>query len=513
LLGPLARDGSTLWVLQTRPGVLSRVDADTLMPKGSPLALPPGRSLGLAVGAGYVWVTSADAGDVLRIDPATGTITPLHVGGFPIAIAVTGGHVWFADRNGGTVTRLDPRRLRPIGDPIRVGRGPSSLVAAGGALLVGSPDSGTVIRIDVRSGRKAGAPIRFAPPADAHAFALAPAGTSVWASSFAAMTLTRISSTGRGTPVPAATVSKALLEIPGQGPFPRGARVIATISVPPWPPQTSALAIGEGAVWSLNSSSRKLLRIDPKTNSVVKRIAINAYGDVAVGAGSVWLANPAANTVDRMDAKTSRVLATIPVGRNPLTIAVTPRAVWVANSGVAAPDIPSISRIDPATNKVVATIPLGPATACCAAHMGVFAADGAVWSVVPQANVAVRIDPATNEKTVVKLTFPPCAYLAADETAVWSTAGGCADVVGRIDLRTHAATKLTEPHPVGLALAFGRVWVASLAAGTVDQLDRLTNRIVARLPVGGVPIQLAVGFGSVWALDGNGRILRIQPTH
>jgi hypothetical protein len=85
--------------------------------------------------------------------------------------------------------------------------------------------------------------------------------------------------------------------------------------------------------------------------------------------------------------------------------------------------------------------------------------------------------------------------------------------VGRIDLRTHAATKLTEPHPVGLALAFGRVWVASLAAGTVDQLDRLTNRIVARLPIGGVPIQLAVGFGSVWALDGNGRILRIQPTH
>ena len=113
LLGPLARDGKTLWVLQTRPGVLSRVDAGTLMPKGSPLALPRGRSLGLAVGAGYIWVTAADAGDVVRIDPATGTITPLHVGGFPIAIAVAGGQVWFADRERGTVTRLDPRRLRP----------------------------------------------------------------------------------------------------------------------------------------------------------------------------------------------------------------------------------------------------------------------------------------------------------------------------------------------------------------------------------------------------------------
>jgi YVTN family beta-propeller protein len=513
LLGPLARDGNTLWVLQTRPGLLIQVDADTLMPTKSPLELRPGRNLGLAVGAGYVWVAAADAGEVLRIDPATGTITPLHVGGFPVAIAVAGGSVWFADRKAGTVTRLDPRRLRPIGDPIRVGSQPSSLAVAGGALLVGRPESGTVTRIDVRSGRKAGVPIRFAPPADTHAFALTPAGASVWASSFASMTLTRISSTGRGAAVPAATVSKALLEVPGQGPFPRGARVTATIHVPPWPPQTSALAIGEGAVWSLNSSSRTLLRIDPKSNSVVKRIAIHAYGDIAVGAGSIWLTDPAANTVDRMDAKTSRVLATIPVGRNPLTVAVTPRAVWVANSGLAAPDIPSVSRIDPTTNEVVATIPLGPATACCAPHMGVIAADGAVWTDVPQANLAVRIDPATNAKTVVKLTFPPCAYLAADETAVWSTAGGCADVVGRVDLRTHAATKLTEAHPVGLALAFGRVWVASLAAGTVDQLDRLTNRVVARLPVGGVPIQLAVGFGSVWVLDGTGRILRIQPTH
>ena len=118
----------------------------------------------------------------------------------------------------------------------------------------------------MRSGKKAGVPIRFAQPADASAFALAPAGTSVWASSFASSTLTRISSTAGGAPVPAATVSKALLQIPGQGPFPRGARVTATIRVPPLPPGNGGLAIGEGAVWSLNPSVARLLRIDPKTN-------------------------------------------------------------------------------------------------------------------------------------------------------------------------------------------------------------------------------------------------------
>jgi streptogramin lyase len=159
----------------------------------------------------------------------------------------------------------------------------------------------------------------------------------------------------------------------------------------------------------------------------------------------------------------------------------------------------------------VATISLGPTIACCSDHMGVIAAGGAVWTVTPQANMAIRIDPATNEKTVFKLGYPPCAYLAADESTVWSTGGGCADVVGRFDLRTHDVTKLVEPHPIGLKIAFGHVWVVSLAAANVDQIDPLTNQVVARLPIGGHPIHLAVGFGSLWVLDGDGRILRVQP--
>jgi virginiamycin B lyase len=323
--------------------------------------------------------------------------------------------------------------------------------------------------------------------------------------------LTRFSSTSGGPSVPPATVSTALLQIPGQGPFPRGARVTATIRVPPWPPGMGGLAIGEGAVWSLNPSVATLLRIDPVTNSVAKQIPVDAYADFAVGDGSIWLTNPNANTVDRIDLETYRVSKTIHVGKNPLGIAVTPSAVWVANAGLATPDIPSLSRIDPATNKVVATIRLGPTSACCALHMGVIVAAGAVWTVVPQANMAVRVDPATKRKTAFRLGYPPCAYLAANAVAVWTTGGACADVVGRFDVRTHDLTKLVEPHPIGLKIAFGHVWVVSLDAANVDQIDPLTNQVVARLPIGGHPIHLAVGFGSLWVLDGDGRILRVQP--
>ena len=64
---------------------------------------------------------------------------------------------------------------------------------------------------------------------------------------------------------------------------------------------------------------------------------------------------------------------------------------------------------------------------------------------------------------------------------------------------------------MGLAVAFGSVWVAVIGSSNVDQLDRRTGRLVARLPVGGVPVRLAVGFGSVWVNDDNGRVLRIRP--
>ena len=146
--------------------------------------------------AGYLWVTAADTGEVLRIDPATHAIKRVHVGGFPIGIVVTGGSVWFADHEGGKVVRLDPRSLRPVGEPIRVGTKPSWLVVAGGSLFVTDQDDGTVTRIDVQSGNKVGLPIRISRPArDAPAPSVAPAGRSVWVSSFASNTLTRINST------------------------------------------------------------------------------------------------------------------------------------------------------------------------------------------------------------------------------------------------------------------------------------------------------------------------------
>ena len=187
--------GSELWALGTRPGRLLRLDPMTLEPV-SAVRLSPGRALGLAAGAGYVWVSASDDGDVLRIDPKTHAVERFHVGGFPMGILVTGGSVWVADHDGGEVVRLDARSLRRVGQPIRVGTKPSWLVAARGSLFVTDQEDGTIVRIDVPSGTKFGLPIRIASPtSDGPAPSVARAGQSIWVSSYASNTLDRIDPT------------------------------------------------------------------------------------------------------------------------------------------------------------------------------------------------------------------------------------------------------------------------------------------------------------------------------
>ena len=269
-----------------------------------------------------------------------------------------------------------------------------------------------------------------------------------------------------------------------------------------------ALAVGEGAVWAMNDAKATLLRIDPARNAVVARIEVDPPEAVAAGEGAVWLSNPSENTITRVDPATNSVTATIRVGPQPEGIAVTAGAVWVVNAGG-----PSVSRIDPATNRVVATIPVGPRADCCAEHTSVIASPRAVWVALTNGQSIVRLDPVTN--TVVataRVGYAPCGFLAADEAGVWSTGGCGGDVVARVDARTNRlTTRLDEPFPVGIEIAFGSVWVAAGGSGSIDRIDPRTGRVVARLHIVGLPVRLGVGFGSIWVNDDYGRVLRIKP--
>jgi virginiamycin B lyase len=269
-----------------------------------------------------------------------------------------------------------------------------------------------------------------------------------------------------------------------------------------------ALAVGEGAVWAMNDARGTLMRIDPARNAIAARIKVDPPEAAAAGDGAVWLSNPSENTVTRVDPATNMVTATIPVGPQPEGIAVAPGAVWVVNAGG-----PSVSRIDPATNRVVARIRVGPKADCCAEHASVIASPRAVWVALTNGQSIVRLDPATNKVVATaRVGYAPCGFLAADETGLWSTGGCGGDVVARVDGRTNRlTTRLDEPFPVGIEVAFGSVWVAAGGSGSIDQIDPRTGRLVARLHIVGLPVRLGVGFGSIWVNDDYGRVLRIKP--
>jgi DNA-binding SARP family transcriptional activator len=110
-----------------------------------------------------------------------------------------------------------------------------------------------------------------------------------------------------------------------------------------------AIAVGNGAVWVLTCGicnlgakpypvHRMLLKIDPNTLQILKRIPLNRPTDyLAVGAGAVWLTASKDRFVWQLDPTTGRVLRAIPLrkknGAHTCAITATPKVVWVTTGG------------------------------------------------------------------------------------------------------------------------------------------------------------------------------------
>ncbi len=52
---------------------------------------------------------------------------------------------------------------------------------------------------------------------------------------------------------------------------------------------------------------------------------------------------------------------------------------------------------------------------------------------------------------------------------------------------------------------------ADLGTRQIVRVNPKTGRVVGRLGLRGLPVRLAVGFGSLWVRDDSGRVLRIKP--
>jgi outer membrane protein assembly factor BamB len=218
----------------------------------------------LAAGGGAVLVPSYQSDTLTKIDPRTGARSwRSSVPHFPQAVAVGAGSVWLAcvgpahsGRGGvlvpdgpGIAARIDPKS-DAVRSRVRVGRGPQAIAVADGAVWVlsgrGVGADDTLDRVDVRTNR-----------------------------------------------------------------------VVATFWVPHW---SSSVAVGRRYAWvvsSPKSAGGVIMRIETRTGRAVTRRIPRSWtpAGVALAAGHVWVADPGVAQLIRIDPHTLRVTkrVTLPI--------------------------------------------------------------------------------------------------------------------------------------------------------------------------------------------------------
>jgi streptogramin lyase len=153
----LAATDGALWV--SGAGAVSRIDAVTGRLVARVAAPRAGDLTATATGDGSLWVTgNYEASVVYRIDPATDRVAAIiRAPGPALGIAAGAGRVWVAiDRQGpGVVLQIDPKSDRITGPPIKVGPGPGELSYGDGSLWVQNTSPASVMRIDPATGHAA----------------------------------------------------------------------------------------------------------------------------------------------------------------------------------------------------------------------------------------------------------------------------------------------------------------------------------------------------------------------
>jgi YVTN family beta-propeller protein len=171
-----------------------------------------------------------------------------------------------------------------------------------------------------------------------------------------------------------------------------------------------AIAFGLGALWVVNPIDGEVLKIDPSTNSIVKRIQVGASpGAIGVGAGSVWVASTLDNQILRIDPTTYATGAPIQLRAAPTAIAVTEDAVWVTSDTG-----DTVTRIDPESGTLIKDIGVGDGP------NGVAVTNDAVWVAVGREGKVVRIDPKTDLVVATStVEGSPDSLVVDDSGAVW----------------------------------------------------------------------------------------------
>jgi streptogramin lyase len=257
---------------------------------------------------------------------------------------------------------------------------------------------------------------------------------------------------------------------------------------------TYGLTAAGGSVWVGGLGSGDVIRVDPASGKVVKRVTIGArVFNLAAAPGAVWAVDNALSTAVRIDAKTGKVTTRVPVGFQPYDIEWGFGSAWVANAGDG-----TVWRIT--KGKVVKKIKVG------AEPNGLTAYRGALWVSDHTLGKVVRIDPATNRiNGTVKL--PGADWITGLGDSIYVSQE--TNVVSRVSVRTLKVVGVAKVarNPLGSTIIGNELWVPCIDANQIVLVDPSTMKVLARKPAAGGPIVVLSAFGHRWVSQSTGTTL------
>jgi serine/threonine-protein kinase len=257
-------------------------------------------------------------------------------------------------------------------------------------------------------------------------------------------------------------------------------------------------------------------RINPATGVVTAKIPVGPDPiDVAVGEGSVWVLD-GDGSVERIDPVSGKAVLIQTAAEDPRALAVDERGVWLANG------FNGVLEIDLGSNRVKSSFEI----------RGIaddVATDGeAVW--VAAEDHLFQVDSVSGAVSEVDGSLVSAgglgrnadAFVAAGEGYAWHSYTADANVGRVTGTSGHYESFQYDFIPKGIATAGSDVWFARCGTpGTVLRVDANTGKALTSISAGGAvcpyfnvtgnPIALAASEESVWVTDGaNGTVSRIQ---
>jgi class 3 adenylate cyclase/streptogramin lyase len=289
------------------PNTASRIDTSShRFAQTIPVGDDP---VGVAAGAGSIWVINAGDSTVTRIAPTAtpAVLTTKSTQGSPTGIAVGEGSAWITTGFGTVSGKSELIAVDPASDDVQpatdLPSGTNAVATGDGFVWVADAVRNELLKINPKSHVVAPSPIAVGDQPVGIAI-LEEHAPSIWVANGLGRTVTRID--------------------PSNG----EARSLEIGSAP------KAIAVGSGSVW-VATEGNTVVRLDLSGNTITSVNVPAGPGSIAVGRDGIWVACSTAQVVVRLDDHTNRIVQELRVNGRPTALAADPSGdVWLTVTAI-----------------------------------------------------------------------------------------------------------------------------------------------------------------------------------